>query len=206
MWMPIGPLLKQGSRSRTEYSFLPIWICRLLCRVFDYLVFQYNRSLYYRRRKPNTSRYRRQRACEVIILMNVLTELKERGIKIPFTRPKIRCKVFEENSECIEVAKEPKFRPRTKHLADYIISETMSREALNTFRRKIKSQISSPTTRSRSVSRRGTLAHVENVSSLAQFILRDNHGSIFRFVGGPKRSKTRGEQSNQSGSMERAMW
>jgi hypothetical protein len=54
---------------------------------------------------------------EVIALINLLEELKERKIPIPFTRPKIRCRTFEDNSACLEVANEPKLRPRTKHLA-----------------------------------------------------------------------------------------
>jgi len=54
---------------------------------------------------------------EVIHLMNLLKELAERGIPVPFTTPKIKCRVFEDNAACIEVAKEPKLRPRTKHMA-----------------------------------------------------------------------------------------
>jgi hypothetical protein len=53
---------------------------------------------------------------EVIHLMKLLEELREHKIPIPFTKPKIRCKVFEDNAPCIEIAKNPKFRPRTKHL------------------------------------------------------------------------------------------
>jgi hypothetical protein len=54
---------------------------------------------------------------EVICMMNLLKELKQRGIPIPFTKPKVTCRVFEDNAACIELAKEPKLRPRTKHLA-----------------------------------------------------------------------------------------
>ena len=54
---------------------------------------------------------------EVIALMNLLKELKERGIPVPYTKPKVVCRVFEDNAACIEVAKEHKMRPRTKHLA-----------------------------------------------------------------------------------------
>jgi hypothetical protein len=54
---------------------------------------------------------------EVIHLMKLLKELRASGIPVPFTKPKIRCKVFEDNAPCIEIAKNPKFRPRTKHLA-----------------------------------------------------------------------------------------
>jgi hypothetical protein len=54
---------------------------------------------------------------EVIHLMKLLCELRDSGIPVPFTKPKINCKVFEDNTACIEIAKNPKFRPRTKHLA-----------------------------------------------------------------------------------------
>ena len=49
--------------------------------------------------------------------MNLLKELRARNIPVPFTKPKVRCRVFEDNSACIEIAKEPKLRPRTKHLS-----------------------------------------------------------------------------------------
>jgi hypothetical protein len=54
---------------------------------------------------------------EVICMMNLLQELREHKIPVPFTKPCIRCQTFEDNAACIEIAKEPKLRPRTKHLA-----------------------------------------------------------------------------------------
>jgi hypothetical protein len=54
---------------------------------------------------------------EVIALMNLLMELRENKIPVPFTKPKVKCRTFEDNAACIELAKEPKLRPRTKHLA-----------------------------------------------------------------------------------------
>ena len=55
---------------------------------------------------------------ETITLTNLLTELRDRRISIPFVKPTIRCKIFEDKAAaCIKVAKEPKLRPRTKHLA-----------------------------------------------------------------------------------------
>ncbi|KAL7561436.1 hypothetical protein ACA910_009292 [Epithemia clementina (nom. ined.)] len=54
---------------------------------------------------------------EVIHLMELLNELRSFKIPIPFCKPKIKCQVFEDNAACIEVSKEPKLRPRTKHLA-----------------------------------------------------------------------------------------
>ena len=76
---------------------------------------------------------------EVISMMNLLTELKNRGIPIPFSKPKVRCKVFEDNAGAIVIAKEPKMRPRTKHLAvrlhhfrDHIKREDITVEHIST--------------------------------------------------------------------------
>ena len=54
---------------------------------------------------------------EVISMQNLLIELRDFGIPVPFTHPNIHCKTFEDNTACIELAKEAKLRPRTKHLA-----------------------------------------------------------------------------------------
>jgi hypothetical protein len=54
---------------------------------------------------------------EVIYMMNLLKELQARGIDVPFTTPKVKCRVFEDNSGCVEIAREYKMRPRTKHIA-----------------------------------------------------------------------------------------
>ena len=54
---------------------------------------------------------------EVINLMNLLEELKGRDFPLPFDKPNIRCKTFEDNQACLTIATEPKMRPRTKHLA-----------------------------------------------------------------------------------------
>jgi hypothetical protein len=54
---------------------------------------------------------------EVIAMMNLLKELKERGVPVPFTQPVVKCKVFEDNVGALELAKQPKMRPRTKHLS-----------------------------------------------------------------------------------------
>ena len=53
---------------------------------------------------------------EVIPIMGLLKELKSRGFEVGDTVPKVHCKVFEDNSGALEMAKEHKYRPRTKHL------------------------------------------------------------------------------------------
>ncbi|MDA3833359.1 MAG: reverse transcriptase domain-containing protein [Spirochaetales bacterium] len=54
---------------------------------------------------------------EVIYLMNLTDELRSHGVELIAAQPKIQCKVFEDNAGAIELARLPKLRPRTKHLA-----------------------------------------------------------------------------------------
>ena len=54
---------------------------------------------------------------EVISIMNLLKELKGRGFPIHDSTPHIKCRVFEDNQSCIEIATNHKTRPRTKHLS-----------------------------------------------------------------------------------------
>ena len=49
-------------------------------------------------------------------IMNVLKEMKERGFPIPTAKAAVHCKVFEDDSGALEIAKVHKFQPRTKHL------------------------------------------------------------------------------------------
>jgi hypothetical protein len=53
---------------------------------------------------------------ETIPIMNLLQEMKELKYDIGITKPKVHCKVFEDNSGALEMAKVHKFRPRTKHI------------------------------------------------------------------------------------------
>jgi len=53
---------------------------------------------------------------EVIPLMHMLQEMKGLGFEINSTTPKIHCRVFEDNSGALEMAKVHKYRARTKHL------------------------------------------------------------------------------------------
>jgi hypothetical protein len=52
----------------------------------------------------------------VIHMMYLVDEMKEQGYKISTAPPKVHCKVFEDNAGCLEMARLPKMRPRTKHL------------------------------------------------------------------------------------------
>jgi hypothetical protein len=53
---------------------------------------------------------------EVIPIMELLKEMKQLKFPIKQTKPQIHCKVFEDNSGALEMAKTHKYRPRTKHL------------------------------------------------------------------------------------------
>jgi len=53
---------------------------------------------------------------EAIPVMELLKEMKKHGFKVGDPKAKVHCKVFEDNSGAIELAKNPKYRPRTKHL------------------------------------------------------------------------------------------
>ena len=50
----------------------------------------------------------------MIPVINLMQELKTRGFPIDTSKPRVRCKLFEDNSGAIEMAKVPKMRPRTK--------------------------------------------------------------------------------------------
>lgn len=54
--------------------------------------------------------------CEVILIIHLLREMREHGFKINTSQTHEHCKVFEDDSEAIEIARYHKFRPRTKLL------------------------------------------------------------------------------------------
>jgi hypothetical protein len=53
---------------------------------------------------------------DVIPVMNLIKEIKSKGFSIICTKPHVYCKVFEDNSGALELARLPKLRPRTKHI------------------------------------------------------------------------------------------
>src|SRR5210317_2093779 len=53
---------------------------------------------------------------EAIPLMNLLKECKELGFAVSSSKSIAKCKVFEDNSGALEIAKEVKYRSRTKHI------------------------------------------------------------------------------------------
>jgi hypothetical protein len=53
---------------------------------------------------------------EVLPIMQLLEESREKGIPMLQKKPQIICTVFEDNPGAIEIATAPMMRPRTKHL------------------------------------------------------------------------------------------
>jgi len=56
-------------------------------------------------------------AREVIYMMNLMEEIKRKGFDLSGKTPIIKCRIWEDNVGAIELAKQPKLRPRTKHIA-----------------------------------------------------------------------------------------
>ena len=53
---------------------------------------------------------------EVLPMMTLVQELKDREFMDEFSPPRVHCKAFEDNSGCVEMATVHKLRPRTKHI------------------------------------------------------------------------------------------
>jgi hypothetical protein len=57
-----------------------------------------------------------QALCDVIPIMGLLQEMREQDFKVLCTKPYVYCKVFEDNSGALNLARLPKLCPRTKHI------------------------------------------------------------------------------------------
>ncbi len=53
---------------------------------------------------------------DTIPMMRLLDEMKKEGFPISCTKARVKCEVFEDNSGALEMARNHKYRPRTKHL------------------------------------------------------------------------------------------
>ncbi len=53
---------------------------------------------------------------DVIPIMGLLQEMREREFQVICTEPYVYCKVFEDNSRALELARLPKLHPHTKHI------------------------------------------------------------------------------------------
>ena len=54
--------------------------------------------------------------CAVIPIMEPMHELHDRNFQVICMQPSVYCKVFEDNSGALELARLPKLHPRTKHI------------------------------------------------------------------------------------------
>jgi hypothetical protein len=52
---------------------------------------------------------------DVLPIMFLIKEIKERGFRVIAAMHHVFCKAFEDNSGALELARLPKLRPRTKH-------------------------------------------------------------------------------------------
>ena len=76
---------------------------------------------------------------KVIAIIYLLEELIGKGFGIHSGTPNVKCKTFEDKKSCIEIAKNHKTRPRTKHLSvrlhhfcSHIVQKTISIEHIST--------------------------------------------------------------------------
>ena len=76
---------------------------------------------------------------EAIPIMELLKEMKSKGLEVLDYHPKVHCKVFEDNSGALEMASVHKWRPRTKHIAtklhhfrSYVASKEISIHPIDT--------------------------------------------------------------------------
>ena len=53
---------------------------------------------------------------DTIPIMQLLKEIKDRGYDVKSSTPKVTCRLFEDNSGALELARFPKMRQRTKHI------------------------------------------------------------------------------------------
>jgi hypothetical protein len=53
---------------------------------------------------------------DVLPIMFLIQEIKEKGFQVIANIPHVYCKAFEDNSSALELARLPKLRPRTKHI------------------------------------------------------------------------------------------
>jgi hypothetical protein len=54
--------------------------------------------------------------CDIIPIMDLIQEMKDRHIPVICSKPYIYCKVFKDNAGALELARIPKLCPRTKHI------------------------------------------------------------------------------------------
>jgi hypothetical protein len=53
---------------------------------------------------------------DTIPMMQLIKEIQDRGFEVPTSTPVVHCRLFEDNSGALELARIPKLRARTKHM------------------------------------------------------------------------------------------
>ena len=76
---------------------------------------------------------------EVIVIVHLLEDLKSYGLPIHRSTPIVKCRTFEDNMSCVNMANTHKTRPRTKHLCirlhhfrSHIVKKTITVEHIST--------------------------------------------------------------------------
>ena len=54
--------------------------------------------------------------CDIIPIMDLIQEMKDRHIPVICSKPYVYCKVFKDNAGALELARLPKLCPHTKHI------------------------------------------------------------------------------------------
>ena len=76
---------------------------------------------------------------EAIPIMEMLKEMKQFGFPVNTSKSKVHCRVFEDNSGALEMARRHKYRPQTKHICvklhhfrDYVVRGEISIHPIDT--------------------------------------------------------------------------
>ncbi len=54
--------------------------------------------------------------CDIIPIIDLIQEMKDRNIPVICSKPYVYCKVFEDNAGALELARLPKLCPHNKHI------------------------------------------------------------------------------------------
>ena len=86
---------------------------------------------------------------DVIPNMGLLQEIREQDFKVLCNEPHVYCKVFEEYSGALELARLPKLHPRTKHInvCYHHLREHVRKGIIKTFPVNSKDQIADALTK-----------------------------------------------------------
>jgi hypothetical protein len=97
---------------------------------------------------------------EVIAVMNLINELQSNGFPAHRSIPKVKCRVFEDNKSCIEIATNHTMRPPIKHLSirlhhfrSHVVPRSITIEHIST-KEQIADMFTKPLPRAQFIKRR----------------------------------------------------